>query len=132
MLMVFFFFTVIVMLNVLIGMSSCSSFLLLLFQFSMPRICLVGPYLTLPPFFIPCFSIMCLALINNAISDGDQSWQLDWMEYRMRYIESAENMTYDIPGKDPQSKKNVSCRKQNRTITHSKCLLFFLSFCQLV
>ncbi|KAG0295173.1 hypothetical protein BGZ96_012369 [Linnemannia gamsii] len=56
MLMVFFFFTVIVMLNVLI------------------------------------------ALINNAISDGDQSWQLDWMEYRMRYIESAENMTYDIPG----------------------------------
>ncbi|KAF9153702.1 hypothetical protein BG015_002830 [Linnemannia schmuckeri] len=54
--MIFFFFTVIVMLNVLI------------------------------------------ALINNAISDGDQSWQLDWMEYRMRYIESAENMTYDIPG----------------------------------
>ncbi|KAK3839302.1 MAG: hypothetical protein JOS17DRAFT_179074 [Linnemannia elongata] len=39
-----------------------------------------------------------IALINNAISDGDQSWQLDWMEYRMRYIESAENMTYDIPG----------------------------------
>ncbi|KAK5827539.1 hypothetical protein F5H01DRAFT_361980 [Linnemannia elongata] len=39
-----------------------------------------------------------IALINNAICDGDQSWQLDWMEYRMRYIESAENMTYDIPG----------------------------------
>ncbi|KAH7057829.1 hypothetical protein BKA57DRAFT_519018 [Linnemannia elongata] len=39
-----------------------------------------------------------IASINNAICDGDQSWQLDWMEYRMRYIESAENMTYDIPG----------------------------------
>ncbi|KAG0195309.1 hypothetical protein BGX33_003704, partial [Mortierella sp. NVP41] len=39
-----------------------------------------------------------IALINNAIDDGDQTWQLDWMEYRMRYVESAENMTYDIPG----------------------------------
>ncbi|KAG0272601.1 hypothetical protein BGZ95_011621 [Linnemannia exigua] len=39
-----------------------------------------------------------IALINNAISDGDQTWQLDWLEYRMRYVESAENMTYDIPG----------------------------------
>ncbi|KAG0295172.1 hypothetical protein BGZ96_012368 [Linnemannia gamsii] len=39
-----------------------------------------------------------IALINNAIDDGDQTWQLDWLEYRMRYVESAENMTYDIPG----------------------------------
>ncbi|KAF9133267.1 hypothetical protein BGW39_010185 [Mortierella sp. 14UC] len=39
-----------------------------------------------------------IALINNAINDGDQTWQLDWLEYRMRYVESAENMTYDIPG----------------------------------
>ncbi|KAF9911927.1 hypothetical protein EC991_001833 [Linnemannia zychae] len=39
-----------------------------------------------------------IALINNAINDGDQTWQLDWMDYRMRYVESAENMTYDIPG----------------------------------
>ncbi|KAK3848232.1 MAG: hypothetical protein J3R72DRAFT_430160, partial [Linnemannia gamsii] len=54
--MTFFFFTVIVMLNVLI------------------------------------------ALMNNAINDGDQTWQLEWLEYRMRYVESAENLTYDIPG----------------------------------
>ncbi|KAH7057836.1 hypothetical protein BKA57DRAFT_531159 [Linnemannia elongata] len=39
-----------------------------------------------------------IALINNAIDDGDQTWQLDWLEYRMRYVESAENMSYDIPG----------------------------------
>ncbi|KAG0363467.1 hypothetical protein BGX24_004883 [Mortierella sp. AD032] len=39
-----------------------------------------------------------IALINNAIGDGDQTWQLDWMLNRMRYIENAENMTYDIPG----------------------------------
>ncbi|KAG0208467.1 hypothetical protein BGX33_006225 [Mortierella sp. NVP41] len=39
-----------------------------------------------------------IALINNAINDGDQAWQLDWLQNRMRYIESAENMTYDIPG----------------------------------
>ncbi|KAG0276586.1 hypothetical protein BGZ95_007327 [Linnemannia exigua] len=56
MLFVFFFFTVILMLNVLI------------------------------------------ALINHAIDDGDQTWQLDWLQNRMRYVESAENLTYDIPG----------------------------------
>jgi hypothetical protein len=39
-------------------------------------------------------------LINNAINDGSQAWMLDWMNNRMRYIESAENMTYDIPGND--------------------------------
>ncbi|KAF9911917.1 hypothetical protein EC991_001823 [Linnemannia zychae] len=39
-----------------------------------------------------------IALVNNAINDGDQTWQLDWLEYRMRYVESAENMTYDISG----------------------------------
>ncbi|KAF9140294.1 hypothetical protein BGX30_006738 [Mortierella sp. GBA39] len=39
-----------------------------------------------------------IALINNAIDDGDHTWQLDWLEYRMKYVESAENMTYDIPG----------------------------------
>ncbi|KAF9133266.1 hypothetical protein BGW39_010184 [Mortierella sp. 14UC] len=39
-----------------------------------------------------------IALINNAINDGDQTWQLDWLQYRMRYVESAENLSYDIPG----------------------------------
>lgn len=47
----------------------------------------------------PLFSGFFLALINNAINDGDQSWQLDWLENRMRYIERAENVIYDIPGK---------------------------------
>ncbi|KAF9903109.1 hypothetical protein EC991_004135 [Linnemannia zychae] len=50
-----------------------------------------------------CFTVILMmnvliALINNAIDDGDQSWQLDWLQNRMRYIENAENMTYDIPG----------------------------------
>ncbi|KAF9549876.1 hypothetical protein EC957_002447 [Mortierella hygrophila] len=39
-----------------------------------------------------------IALINNAINDGDHTWKLDWLEYRMRYVESAENLTYHIPG----------------------------------
>ncbi|KAF9145560.1 hypothetical protein BGX30_008119 [Mortierella sp. GBA39] len=55
-LIVFFFFTVILMLNVLI------------------------------------------ALINLAFNDGDQTWRLTWLENRMRYVESAENMTYIHPG----------------------------------
>ncbi|KAG9071748.1 hypothetical protein KI688_005963 [Linnemannia hyalina] len=54
-LIVFFFFTVILMLNVLI------------------------------------------ALINLAFNDGDQTWRLTWLENRMRYVESAENMTYIHP-----------------------------------
>ncbi|KAF9930919.1 hypothetical protein FBU30_011117, partial [Linnemannia zychae] len=39
-----------------------------------------------------------IALINNATNDGDQKWNLDWLENRMRLVESAENMTYVIPG----------------------------------
>ncbi|KAF9932273.1 hypothetical protein FBU30_008568 [Linnemannia zychae] len=38
------------------------------------------------------------ALINNAIDDGDKTWELDWLQNRMRYVESAENLTYDLPG----------------------------------
>ncbi|KAG0281176.1 hypothetical protein BGZ95_006229 [Linnemannia exigua] len=56
MLMLFFFFTVIVMLNVLI------------------------------------------ALINHAFDDGDKTWERDWLQNRMVYVTSAENLTYDIPG----------------------------------
>ncbi|KAF9962624.1 hypothetical protein BGZ72_000044 [Mortierella alpina] len=56
MMVVYFFFTVIVMLNVLI------------------------------------------ALINVAFTKGDDSWRLVWIESRLRYIESAENMSYHIPG----------------------------------
>ncbi|KAF8939885.1 hypothetical protein BGZ47_008018 [Haplosporangium gracile] len=39
-----------------------------------------------------------IALINNAITDSDQTWRQNWLECRMRYVESAENMSYDIPG----------------------------------
>ncbi|KAF9193485.1 hypothetical protein BGZ50_007415 [Haplosporangium sp. Z 11] len=56
MMSIYFFFTVIVMLNVLI------------------------------------------ALINVAFAKGDDGWRLAWIESRLRYIESAENMSYHIPG----------------------------------
>ncbi|KAF9910951.1 hypothetical protein EC991_005125 [Linnemannia zychae] len=39
-----------------------------------------------------------IALINHAIDDGDRTWELDWLQNRMQYVESAENLTYDIPG----------------------------------
>ncbi|KAF9085662.1 hypothetical protein BGX27_003408 [Mortierella sp. AM989] len=56
MMAIFFFFTVILMLNVLI------------------------------------------ALINKAFATGDEGWRLVWVESRLRYIESAENLSYHIPG----------------------------------
>ncbi|KAF9115494.1 hypothetical protein BGX27_007623 [Mortierella sp. AM989] len=56
MMIVYFFFTVILMLNVLI------------------------------------------ALVNVAFTKGDDGWRLAWVESRLRYIESAENMSYHIPG----------------------------------
>ncbi|KAG9324607.1 hypothetical protein KVV02_004101 [Mortierella alpina] len=37
-------------------------------------------------------------LINVAFTKGDDSWRLVWIESRLRYIESAENMSYHIPG----------------------------------
>ncbi|KAF9920338.1 hypothetical protein FBU30_009848 [Linnemannia zychae] len=39
-----------------------------------------------------------IALVNGAINDGDITWRLDWLEYRMGYVESAENMSYEVPG----------------------------------
>ncbi|KAG0263702.1 hypothetical protein BG011_008305 [Mortierella polycephala] len=56
MMIVFFFFTVILMLNVLI------------------------------------------ALINLAFVDGDETWRLEWLQNRLRVIESVENLTFHIPG----------------------------------
>ncbi|KAF9305155.1 hypothetical protein BGZ74_011169 [Mortierella antarctica] len=56
MLVIYFFFTVILMLNVLI------------------------------------------ALINGGFNQGDGTWRLVWLENRLRYVESAEEMTYHIPG----------------------------------
>ncbi|KAG0067687.1 hypothetical protein BGZ89_005791 [Linnemannia elongata] len=39
-----------------------------------------------------------IALINVAFTKGDDGWRLAWIESRLRYIESAENMSYLIPG----------------------------------
>ncbi|KAG0198363.1 hypothetical protein BGX28_008197 [Mortierella sp. GBA30] len=39
-----------------------------------------------------------IALINDAFSLGDNTWHLSWLENRLEYVESAENMSYHIPG----------------------------------
>ncbi|KAI8597139.1 hypothetical protein EDD21DRAFT_226232 [Dissophora ornata] len=39
-----------------------------------------------------------IALINVAFAKGDDGWRLVWIESRLRHIESAENMSYHIPG----------------------------------
>ncbi|KAF9132136.1 hypothetical protein BGW39_000712 [Mortierella sp. 14UC] len=39
-----------------------------------------------------------IALINVAFTKGDDGWRLAWIESRLRYIESAENMSHNIPG----------------------------------
>ncbi|KAF9933488.1 hypothetical protein FBU30_005329 [Linnemannia zychae] len=38
-----------------------------------------------------------IALINLAFNESDGTWHLTWLENRLRYIESAENMSYQIP-----------------------------------
>lgn len=44
-----------------------------------------------------------LALINHAFDDGYRTWELEWLQNRMRYVERAENLTYDIPGNLPST-----------------------------
>ncbi|KAF9115493.1 hypothetical protein BGX27_007622 [Mortierella sp. AM989] len=39
-----------------------------------------------------------IALINVTFTKGDDGWRLAWVESRLKYIESAENMSYFIPG----------------------------------
>ncbi|KAG9322078.1 hypothetical protein KVV02_005006 [Mortierella alpina] len=39
-----------------------------------------------------------IALINVAFEVGDNNWRLVWLENRLAYVASAENMTYHIPG----------------------------------
>ncbi|KAF8945149.1 hypothetical protein BGZ47_003190 [Haplosporangium gracile] len=39
-----------------------------------------------------------ISLISLAFNDGDETWRLTWIENRLRYVESAENMSYHIPG----------------------------------
>ncbi|KAK3822240.1 MAG: hypothetical protein JOS17DRAFT_754184, partial [Linnemannia elongata] len=61
----------------------------------------VGFHIMMMVFFFFTVILMLnvlIALINHAIDDGDRTWELDWLQNRMRYIESAESLTYDIPG----------------------------------
>ncbi|KAK3807191.1 MAG: hypothetical protein J3R72DRAFT_499487 [Linnemannia gamsii] len=39
-----------------------------------------------------------IALLNVAFNNGDVSWHQVWLRNRMRVIESAENMSHQIPG----------------------------------
>ncbi|KAF9436131.1 hypothetical protein BGZ76_004753 [Entomortierella beljakovae] len=39
-----------------------------------------------------------IALINKAFNDGDETWRLVWLENRLRTIESAEDISFKIPG----------------------------------
>ncbi|KAF9086044.1 hypothetical protein BGX29_001644 [Mortierella sp. GBA35] len=39
-----------------------------------------------------------IALINHAFDDGDKTWELEWLQNRMRYVERAENLICDTPG----------------------------------
>jgi hypothetical protein len=41
---------------------------------------------------------IALALLNAAFINGDMSWHQVWLRNRMRVVESAENMSYNIPG----------------------------------
>ncbi|KAF9287035.1 hypothetical protein BGZ68_002303 [Mortierella alpina] len=39
-----------------------------------------------------------IALLNVAFNNGDTSWRQVWLRNRMRVVESAENLSYQIPG----------------------------------
>lgn len=39
-----------------------------------------------------------IALINEAFSTSDGGWRGVWLEIRLEYIESAENMSFLVPG----------------------------------
>ncbi|KAF9350496.1 hypothetical protein BGX34_001192 [Mortierella sp. NVP85] len=39
-----------------------------------------------------------IALMNVAFNDGDTTWELIWKESRLRCVEKAENLTYNITG----------------------------------
>ncbi|KAK3828041.1 MAG: hypothetical protein J3Q66DRAFT_7320 [Benniella sp.] len=42
---------------------------------------------------------LLISLINVAFDDAAETWELVWMENKLRYIERAETITYNIPGK---------------------------------
>ncbi|KAF9085397.1 hypothetical protein BGX29_001979 [Mortierella sp. GBA35] len=39
-----------------------------------------------------------IALINSGYDESDTTWELDWLQNRLLYIESAENLSHYIPG----------------------------------
>ncbi|KAG0293611.1 hypothetical protein BGZ96_002565 [Linnemannia gamsii] len=39
-----------------------------------------------------------IALINSGYDESDTTWELNWLQTRLLYIESAENLSYAIPG----------------------------------
>ncbi|KAG0212497.1 hypothetical protein BGX28_006264 [Mortierella sp. GBA30] len=39
-----------------------------------------------------------IALLTVSSTKGDEGWRLAWIKSRLRYIESAENLSYHIPG----------------------------------
>ncbi|KAF9361006.1 hypothetical protein BGX34_007377 [Mortierella sp. NVP85] len=41
---------------------------------------------------------LLISLINVAFDDAAETWELVWMENKLRYIERAETITYNIPG----------------------------------
>ncbi|KAF9958744.1 hypothetical protein BGZ70_009105, partial [Mortierella alpina] len=59
----------------------------------------VGIHIMLMMFFFFTVIVMMnvlIALINHAFDDGDKTWERDWLQNRMRYVESAENLAIDI------------------------------------
>lgn len=97
-------FGTVLLMNVLIGTISSLSFYAL---YSCIQQCTLQkamydcqfPLLTRTYAFL---SLSCLhhplALINVAFIKDDDSWRLVWIESRLRIIESAENLSYRIPG----------------------------------
>ncbi|KAK3827973.1 MAG: hypothetical protein J3Q66DRAFT_409118 [Benniella sp.] len=39
-----------------------------------------------------------IALMNVAFNDGDMTWELEWRDIRLQYIEIAETIAYTFPG----------------------------------
>ncbi|KAK5815642.1 hypothetical protein F5H01DRAFT_342630 [Linnemannia elongata] len=60
----------------------------------------VGFHIMMMVFFFFTVVLMLnvlIALINHAIDDGDRTWELDWLQNRMRYIENAESLAHNFP-----------------------------------
>lgn len=53
------------------------------------------------------FGVVPLALMNVAYNDGDMTWELIWKDSRLRCIEGAETLTYNVSGKT----KDINARK---------------------